>query len=226
MSKGGLNLPPLLTGALVPDGAVHDAAVAAAREGCDSGLLLHGPDGLPAALVLAPEVPPRAAAMMGPLAGVALAEAFGTLAPPEVALHLAWDGTVYLNGGMAGQIRLKGGLPDWLVLSLALDFAPRAEAGTTPDRTSLAEEGCGDLSPADLAQGWARHMILWIDRWEAQGAAPVLAMWRGLLHGVDAPLAGGMTRFGTGRFAGLDEEGNMMIDEAGQITLVPLERLL
>lgn len=88
-----LTLPPLMQ-----DEATHgdalDHAVMRAASGCDAGLVVHDlrQDRVQAALVLAPEVPLADAVTMLPLCGVGFQNALGALAPPEVAVHLGWDG--------------------------------------------------------------------------------------------------------------------------------------
>ena len=94
-----LTFPPAMTGEAV-DGDPFETAVMRAVTGCDAGLVTYRVrvDTLAAALVLAPEVPLRQAAAMLPLAAVGFQNALGALAPPEVAVHLEWQGGMYQRG--------------------------------------------------------------------------------------------------------------------------------
>ena len=221
-------LPPLLTGARAP--RPFEAAQERAREGAEAGLLLwDSGDALEAALVLVPEVPLADAMAMLPVAGIALQNALGALGPPELPVHLEWEGGVRVNGARCGEARLAvsgrepDAVPDWLVLGLAVPFRWGRDApGETPSETVLLEEGCGELGPVALLEAWARHLMLWISRWTDEGPAPVHSEWTALSweKGRTIELRG---RVGT--FLGLDERLGALV--RGETTaLVPLTELL
>ncbi|MEL6679955.1 MAG: biotin/lipoate--protein ligase family protein, partial [Pseudomonadota bacterium] len=169
--------PPLLSGLAVGAGLDPFAkAMSMAMIGCDSGLVTYAEaEGrLCWALVLAPEGPLEEAMAMVLAAGVAFSDALGALGPPETAVHLEWPGTIRLNGAQVGAIR--AGIADadmdparevpWLCLGLdvALKMEAGREPGYDPDRTTLAEEGCGDIGATQLLESWSRHMLVWINR--------------------------------------------------------------
>ena len=81
-------------------------AIAAADVGCDAGLVIFdlAADRLRAAIVFAPDLTLADAAVILPVCGVGLQNAIGALGPPEVSVHLGWDGTVYVNGGRCGRV--------------------------------------------------------------------------------------------------------------------------
>lgn len=224
--------PPLLHGSHVPRDPFAGACARAA-EGVDSGLVAYDVtrECLRAAMVFAPEVALRDAVVMLPLCGVAFQNAFGALAPPEVAVHLDWDGGLRLNGAVAGRLRMAVGhdhggrppggtfeedaVPPWLVVGLDLTlFDPATDPGATPDCTTLADEGCADLDPVHLLESWARHTLLWTRRWEDEGLRPLHAEWIGLAHGL------GET------FTGVDERFGRLARECGATRLTPLTTLL
>ena len=106
------SFPPLMSGRAVT-GATHpfDVARDLAAEGCDAGLIVHNvtANHLMAAIVLAPEVPLAEAMVMLPTCGVGFQNAFGALAPPEVAVQLEWSGGIRLNGASCGRLRVAAG---------------------------------------------------------------------------------------------------------------------
>ncbi len=223
--------PPLMSGL---NAAGHDpflAACQSARDGVDAGLILYDLSGdLRAALVCAPEVPLAEAMAMLPLCGVGLQNALGALAPPEVPVHLDWNGTIRVNGGRCGALRVASAtqdpeaIPDWLVVGFSLRFEPTSEdQGTAPDETALYGEGCGDLSPHDLLESWARHTLTWIHRWEEEGLPPLHREWSGLLHGLGAPVIQGAQK---GIFLGIDENLGMLLKSDDTTHLIPLTTLL
>ncbi|SFD47059.1 biotin/lipoate--protein ligase family protein [Roseivivax sediminis] len=225
------SFPPMLDGRAVPE-PPFDAAIRAAATGAEAGLVLYDPSAadLAVSLVLVPEVPIEDSAVMLPLAGVALQNALGALGPAELPVHLGWDGTVYVNGGRCGRVRAAvpetspGAAPDWLVLGAELRFRPVGDGGEAPEETALHAEGCGDLTPMDLTESWARHALLWIHGWEEDGVAPLHREWSGLARGMGEPIE---VAGRTGTFLGLDERlGLLLKTEAGATEALPLTELL
>jgi BirA family biotin operon repressor/biotin-[acetyl-CoA-carboxylase] ligase len=183
-----------------------------------------------AALVFAPEVPLKHAMAMLPLCGVGLQNALGALAPPEVAVHLAWAGGLLINGAGCGSFRVcastqdPDAVPDWLVIGFEIPLMlGAADPGTLPDQTALFEEGCADIDPAQLVESWARHTLNWIARWESEGTKPLHAEWRGLAHGMGETV---VQDGRSGTFLGIDEEFGMLLRDHETTYLIPLATLL
>jgi biotin-(acetyl-CoA carboxylase) ligase len=225
--------PPLMSG-LAVTGAMEafDTACAKAAMGCDAGLVVYnlGADLMQAALVLAPEVPLAKAMAMLPLCAVGFQNALGALAPPEVAVHLGWDGALYLNGARCGGLRVAAShtdpeaQPDWLVIGLTLPlWPPSEETGQTPDATALYAEGCAEVDAGNLLEAWARHTLNWINRWEDEGPRSLHAEWRGLAHGLGEERTQG-DLFGS--FLGVDEDFGMLLRQGDTTQLIPLTTLL
>lgn len=227
-----LSLPPLFT-AVSSEGADPLAhACRMAREGCDPGVVVHDlrADALRAAIIFAPEVPLREACILLPLCGIGFQNALGALAPPEVGVHLEWDGRIRVNGGVAGQLKMvsstrdAGAEPDWMVVSLGLALWPEdEETGLNPDVTALFVEGCADVQAPELLEAWARHTLVWINRWLEDGPRPIHTEWKGLAHGVNAPAGFGDL---TGTFLGVDENFGMILKSDGDTTIIPLTDIL
>lgn len=218
------SFPPLMEGLEAARGEDPFAlACARAQEGCDAGLITHAitADTLSAALVLAPEVPLGKAMVMLPTLGIGLQNALGVLAPPEVAVLLSWDGYILVNGARCGRFRVAASEgeptepPGWLVVGFTLQLIPQdpETPGLTPDQTSLYDEGCSEVLPPLLLEAWARHSLLWINRWDDEGVKPLHAEWEGLVvklgDAVDFTLPGGERVQGT--FIGVDEDFGMLL---------------
>lgn len=226
-----LTLPPMMSGEEAPETALSHACQRAVL-GCEAGLLSYrlAPSELQAALVFAPEVPLERAMAMLPLCGVAFQNALGALAPPEVAVHLEWAGGIRINGAACGRFQVIAAdsdpmaVPDWLVVGFTLPLMPPAEdTGLTPDSTALFFEGCADVSPPDLLEVWARYVLNWITRWEADGNRPLHGEWRGLAEGIGKPV----TQAGqTGHFLGVDDAFGMLIRDDNTTHVVPLTTVL
>jgi len=233
-----INFPPLFDGQAV-EGAVDpfEKACALATLGCDSGLLVHNvsADCLRAAIVFAPEVPLEQAMSVMCACGVGFQNALGALAPPEVAVHLGWQGDLLVNGGLAGRIQAAAAPddpraePDWLVIGISVDLIPPSNEapGIHPDQTALYLEGCGDIVPARLLESWARHSLVWINRLMEDGNQALHAEWRGLVRGmgdaITMPYRGEILN---GTFLGVDEDFGMLIRDGDITHLVPLSSQL
>lgn len=230
------SFPPLFSGE--PTGSdPFVTAIERAREGTDAGLVVHRvrPDRLSAAIVLAPEDPLEDAMAMVFAAANGFADAFGALAPSEVAAHFDWPGGIRINGARCGGLRAAAStrdppaVPDWLVIGLDLPFfAPAGkEPGSTPDSTTLWEEGCSEIEPRRMLESWSRHMLVWINTWLDEGMPRLHANWRGRAFAigqhVEFDLAG--VRH-AGEFVGLDERGGMLLKCESGTRLLPLSLML
>ena len=227
------SFPPLFIGQAVT-GALNpfDKSCSQAMLGCDAGLVVHNisPDTLRAAIVFAPEVTLEEAMVMLPTCGIGFQNALGALAPPEVAVHLTWDGLILINGARCGRLRVAashqkpGAVAEWLVIGLELPLWPASDnPGETPNDTALYAEGCADVDAVHLLESWVRHSLVWINRWQDEGASPLHTEWRGLAHGVgETTEQNGQN----GKFLGTDERFGMLLRSAETTHLIPLSTLL
>lgn len=233
MTGAGPIFPPLLRGVAVTGAAdPFERARALAALGCDGGTIVHDvrAERLRAALVLAPEVPLEDAMAMLPACAIGFQNALGALAPPEVAVHLAWDGGIRVNGARCGRLRAAASdrapdrVPDWLAVGLEVPVLhSAADPGAGPDATVLGDEGCAEVQPLHLLESWARHTLVWINRWSGEGNAPLHAAWIGLVQGIGGPVSQGGR---SGVFVGVDERFGMLIRDAASTHLVALSTIL
>ena len=103
-------LPPLLSAEAVETGDVQAKAVARAAAG-EVGLVCYATAGplLDFAVTLAPEVDAATSAQMQHALIVAVGDAIGALAPPEVVVTYQYPGTIFFNRGIAGVITMTQG---------------------------------------------------------------------------------------------------------------------
>ena len=134
------------------------------------------------AVVLEPDEPLVTARCAFYVCMLALSDALAARAPAEKPIVVEWPGAIYVDGGLVGGGRLawpghseEGATPDWLVFGAVIrTFSPRpAEAGLHPFSTALAEEGFDDTNSERLVEGFARHLMVAVDRWRADGFAPI-----------------------------------------------------
>jgi biotin-(acetyl-CoA carboxylase) ligase len=220
--------PPLLNGVAVEAGndtaAAALDAVAAGNAGAGDLFWSQSEDRLNMAVVLEPDVAlPKAAQMLHVLA-VAFGDAFGAIAPPEIAVHYRWPGDILVNGAKAGSVRLimpqgtsAESVPQWMVLSLdvavTLDLSVE-NPGEMPDSTTLHEEGAGEVTSLGLIGSVSRHFLTWVDTWTHDGFKDVHENWWGRAAGIDKNIT--INHCGevfTGRATGMDEDGNLLFRE-------------
>ncbi len=181
------------------------------------------------AIVLEPEVPLERAVEMLPLALVAAGDCIGALTPPQVGVSFTWPSVIRINGAVAGEARAgvggndgPGSVPDWLVVGLKLRHLREPhdpEPGQVPDITWLGEEGGGELTRTDFIESYSRHFLTWINTWNEDGFRPVHGSWLFRAHERDETArvpCGDGTR--EGRFLGLDEHGNLLLQTADDAT--------
>ncbi|SDK56823.1 biotin/lipoate--protein ligase family protein [Aliiruegeria lutimaris] len=222
--------PPLFHGHPV-SGATDPFAKACAQAllGCDSGLVAYniGADTLKAAIVLAPEMPLEQAMSAFIACGVGFQNALGALAPPEVAVHLAWDGGIRVNGAGCGRLRAAASTaapaahPDWLVVGLEILLLPTGDP--SHETTSLIDEGCAEVEPLRLLEAWVRHTLVWLNTLEEDGNRPLHAQWQGIADGIGEDVTRGAL---SGRFLGTDEDFGMLLRTDDSTHVLPLSTIL
>ena len=136
-----------------------------------------------AAFVFTPDRPFDGLNLLLNLGALALFDAVAVLAPPQVPVHILAPDGLAVDGGRVATLReaealaRKDAIPDWTIPDwavLGIDVAVGLQEGVpgeTPDRTSLMEEGFGDVTPADVLTNMSRHLLGWIDAWQQHGGA-------------------------------------------------------
>ncbi len=229
--------PPLFSGLSVKGAAdPFEKARAQALLGCDAGLVVHSITAteLRAAIVFAPEVRLGEAMAVLIACAVGFQNALGALAPPEVGVHLGWDGGIFVNGAQAGRLRVAASgraaaaEVDWIVVGLEVALAPAdpQNPGRTPTHTALSEEGCVDVGAVSLLEAWVRHSLVWITRMLEDGNRALHAEWRGLARGIGEDVSLDLGAPQTGTFVGVDEAFGMLLRVGTETRLVPLTALL
>jgi biotin-(acetyl-CoA carboxylase) ligase len=229
--------PPYRAIAVEPGVAPFVHACGLARERTEDGVLVWSrrTDRLDSALVMQPDSPlPDTLPILYALF-LAVGDALGALLPPIVAVHFRWPDRVEVNGTLAGGLRVAWATvsndletPAWLVAGITIAIASASDRfDVDPDRTTLQDEGGGDIGAIDLLEAVARHLLVWLNRWQDDGLAPLCTHWvsraAGLADELDLSLPDERL---TGRFAGLDDMGRLRLSTGGVIRTIPLERAL
>jgi biotin-(acetyl-CoA carboxylase) ligase len=130
------------------------------------------------AVVLEPDEPLASARRAFYAGMVALGDALAASAPPQKPIAITWPDAVYVDGGLVGGGRFgwpddakEHAAPDWLVFGATIRTVSMSgeDSGLHPLATALEEEGFGDVSSEHLVAGFARHLMVAIDRWQETG---------------------------------------------------------
>lgn len=173
-------------------------------------------------VLLRPAEPLRQAPQWGLLGAVALADAVAPLLPDAAALTLKWPNDLLLGGAkMAGILAEatadeRGGIA-WLSLGFGVNLV---HAPAVPGRATacLADAGIVPPAPEDFAATLLAALQRRRRERALEGFAPIRAAWlaRGPAH--DAPIA--LSSGIAGRFAGLAEDGSLLLATGGRVHAV------
>jgi BirA family biotin operon repressor/biotin-[acetyl-CoA-carboxylase] ligase len=229
--------PPLLKPSAVPsDLDPFERGIQLAEEDAEAGTVLWsvGQDVCACAVVLAPEQPREQSLPIVLVAMLGLADGLGSLVPPAVPVTFGWPDRVEVNGALVGGVRCASAptegpdaVPDWLVIGFRIALrGPWSNPQSPGDRsrTSLAEEGCGEVSAIDLLEEFGRHFLSWINRWQEEGMRPVQQAWLRRATGLGKEVqvrVGQQVR--TGIFEGLSDTGAMRLVKGGVAQTIALD---
>jgi biotin-(acetyl-CoA carboxylase) ligase len=231
--------PPLLRPVAVPpDLDPFERCLELAAEGADAGTLLWriGEEACEGAIVLAPEQPLERSLPIVLIALLGLGDGLGALVPPMVAVTFGWPDRIEVNGAVVGGVRFAcaatetpDAVPDWLVIGFGIAMRGRRTDGGVErfQRSTLIDEGCGDVLAVDLLEAFGRHFLSWVDRWREQGALPVRKAWLGRATGLGKPVEiclGDQVRAGT--FEGLSETGALRLIRQGVAHTIALDEAM
>ncbi len=155
------------------------------------------------------------APQIGFVASVAVVDAFAT---PGVRLRCKWPNDVLAHGA-----KLCGMLPEmagaWIVLGIGLNLRPVNGPSDYPI-TSLAEQGLA-FTPDQALTAVSGALAKRVAQWRRDGFGAISSAWSAVGPARSEPLAIRMPGPAegplTGRFAGLDAEGALLLDtDAGQ----------
>lgn len=232
--------PPLLSGRAVHDGqsAFANACAAGVGGGARAGDVFwsKSQDVLDVAIVLEPECAEAEAQQMLFATMVAFGDSFGAIAPPEIGVHYQWPNGFRISGASIGRARIAigtsgdDGVPRWMVVGLEVRIRPydtKIEPGHDLLKTTLWDEGAGELDATMLISSFSRHFLTWVNNWTEDGFQPVHSAWLARALGRDE-----LCEFAwqgkkhKGRFLSIDDEGNLLLKEKKTTVSLPLEPVI
>lgn len=156
------------------------------------------------------------AAQLGFVAAVALVDAFRTLVP-GVPFACKWPNDVLAEGRKCAGMLLEPVDGAWLILGIGVDVAAAPPPGDLVyPACALADLGFAG-SDADVLNAFCAAFSPLVECWRRQGFVPIREAWVKRARGIGDPVVvrlEGETISGV--FAGLDDEGALLLDQGPQ----------
>lgn len=199
---------------LAADGAAHGTVIHADEQMAGRGrfgrVWFSPPGNLYVSILLRLDLPLQRGAELSFLAALAVADTVDALLPRQIRATLKWPNDVLVQGGkIAGILVEQLGPVRILGIGLNILHAPK----NAPYKTATLV-GAGGLATVD----GARDILLdRLDRrlttWTEEGFYPIRAAWLARAHPIGTKLHAGLGgRTEEGLFAGLDEDGALLLD--------------
>ncbi len=208
---------------LVSDGTAADLLVISAETQTAGrgrrGRHWESPAGnLHASILIRLDRPLAEAAQIGFAAALAVAEGLEDLVT-AAEFRCKWPNDVLCNGKKVAGMLLEAAGDGWLVLGLGVDVERAPPPGQSLyAAVALAEVGWTGGVP-EVLTAICRRFVPWLEVWRQSGFAPIRHEWIKRARGVGAQVVVRLeAETLAGVFAGLDEEGALLLDqgEAGR----------
>ena len=173
------------------------------------------PGNLYMSVILRPPGPAAAVAQLGFAAALAVGDSLAALLSAPDRLRLKWPNDVLVDGRKIAGILLEsaaqGDGVDWLVVGIGINVASHPEGTETP-ATSLAAAGASATAETVL-EALLAAFHRWVECWEREGFEPLRRAWLERAQGLGQAIGVRLARESfTGRFAGLDGDGALLVE--------------
>ena len=208
---------------LAAEGAPHGTAVHADEQVAGRGRFgktWHSPPGnLYLSVVLRLDIPPARGGELSFVTALAVADAVDALLPKHTRATLKWPNDVLVNGGKIAGILVEQ-IEGARVVGIGVNIL---EAPHNAPYKTATVVGSGGLATVDGAlEILLERLEARLDVWIEEGFWPVREAWLARAHPIGTPLRANVgDRVEAGTFAGLDEDGALLLDtESGRMRIV------
>jgi BirA family biotin operon repressor/biotin-[acetyl-CoA-carboxylase] ligase len=208
-------------------GSTNDEARRLAASGAPHGTVIHAdeqasgrgrfgrtwyspPGNLYLSVLLRVDLPPERVSELSFVTALTVADAVDALLPKQVKATLKWPNDVLVNDGKIAGILVES-VDDTQIIGIGVNVleAPRNAPYKTSTLVSAGGIATVDGARDILLESLAKHL----DAWTEQGFAPIRAAWMARAQPIGTPLRASIGgRSEEGLFAGLDEDGAMLLD--------------
>ncbi len=199
---------------LALEGAPHGTVVHADEQTAGRGRLSHTwfspPGNLYLSIVLRTGQPASRSSELSFLAALAVADTVETLLPRQIRAMLKWPNDVLVNGAKIAGILLEQ-VDDAIIMGIGLNVLEAPSNTAYKTTTVVANAGIATVDGARdiLLDRLAYHL----SSWHTDGFPPIREQWLNRSYPVGAAIranAGGQPV--AGHFAGLDDDGALLLD--------------
>ena len=199
---------------LALEGAPHGTVIHADEQTAGRGRMSHTwfspPGNLYLSIVLRTGVPAARSSELSFLAALAVADTVETLLPRQIRAMLKWPNDVLVNGAKIAGILLEQ-VDDATIMGIGLNVLEAPSNAAYKTTTVVANSGIASVDGARdiLLDRLAHHL----SSWQVDGFPPIREQWLNRSYPVGAAIranAGGQPV--AGHFAGLDEDGALLLD--------------
>ena len=199
---------------LALEGAPHGTVVHADEQTAGRGRLSHTwfspPGNLYLSILLRTGQPASRSSELSFLAALAVADTVETLLPRQIRAMLKWPNDVLVNGAKIAGILLEQ-VDDATIMGIGLNVLEAPSNTAYKTTTVVANAGIATVDGARdiLLDRLAYHLL----SWQADGFPPIREQWLNRSYPVGAAIranAGGQPV--AGHFAGLDDDGALLLD--------------
>jgi BirA family biotin operon repressor/biotin-[acetyl-CoA-carboxylase] ligase len=199
---------------LAQEGAPHGTVVHADEQTAGRGRMAHtwfSPAGnLYVSILLRTGQPAARTPELSFLAALAVADTVEALLPRQIRAMLKWPNDVQINGAKIAGILLEQ-VDDAAIMGIGLNVLEAPSNSAYKTTTIVANAGIASVDGArDILLARLEHHL---DIWQADGFAPIREQWLNRSYPIGAAIranAGGEPL--AGHFAGLDEDGALLLD--------------
>ncbi len=201
---------------LAEQGAPHGTVVHADEQTAGRGRLARAwyspPGNLYLSILLRLDTPPARLGELSLLTALAVADTVDALLPLQIRASLKWPNDVLVDGGKIAGILLEHANAAIIIgVGLNVLHAPHNAAYKTT--TIVGSKGMASVDSARdlLLKAVGAHLAVWL----SEGFAPIRAAWLARAHPIGTPMRAAMgNHIAEGQFAGLDDDGVLLLDTA------------
>lgn len=175
-----------------------------------------GAGNLACSILLRPDVASAAAAQLGFVAALAIADMAASLIGDRT-VRVKWPNDVLvhdrkLSGILVESMAGSAGRIEWAVVGMGVNLVSHPADSETP-ATDIAAAGGGIISPAKGVASLVAHFDRRLERWQAEGFSGVRDAWLARAWRLGETIRVRLERESMeGRFAGLDRDGVLVLE--------------
>ncbi|MGI9302775.1 MAG: biotin--[acetyl-CoA-carboxylase] ligase [Gammaproteobacteria bacterium] len=166
------------------------------------------------ALVVRPELTLETAAQLNYVAVVSMGSALASLVSPMMGLRYRCPNQILLNSAVVSEVALHAEANneqlEWMIIDVRTNVTSHSAADEFAN-TSLATEGCTDVTAEQVLEAFSRQFLSWVSRWSDEDFEPIRKAWMGRVEDSEFDDTFAPPSLVPGNFDSIDERGNIVL---------------